>query len=73
MHDIINIMLCSLEELNKLRAAHMKEFQARFTREQQVILQEEMRVLTEKGLILLLLRPTAVQILLFAAEFDCVQ
>lgn len=38
-----------LEEVNKLRQANMKEFQARYTQEQQVILQEEMRVLSERG------------------------
>eukprot|EP01040_Poterioochromonas_malhamensis_P009840 gene9840-10684_t len=37
------------EELNKARMAHMKEFQAKFTREQQVLLQEEIRKRTEKG------------------------
>lgn len=37
------------EAVNKARAAHMKEFQARYTREQQAELQEKLKELTEKG------------------------
>jgi galactokinase/mevalonate kinase-like predicted kinase len=37
------------EQINKLRAAHMKEFQARYTKEQQIELQEEIRKRTERG------------------------
>jgi cation-transporting ATPase 13A1 len=37
------------DEINKLRVAHMKEFQAKFQKEQQIILQEEIRKRTEKG------------------------
>ena len=37
------------EELNKLRAAHMKDFQARYTKEQQLVLQEEIKARTERG------------------------
>lgn len=37
------------EALNKARTAHMKEFQARYTKEQQVVLQEEIRKRTEAG------------------------
>lgn len=37
------------EEINKLRIAHMKEFQAKFQKEQQIILQEEIRKRSEKG------------------------
>lgn len=36
-------------EFNAKRAAHMKEFQARYTKEQQALVQEEIKVLTEKG------------------------
>lgn len=37
------------EALNKLRTAHMKEFQAKYQREQQAVLQEEIRKRTERG------------------------
>lgn len=37
------------EALNKARTAHMKDFQARYQREQQAVLQEEIRKRTERG------------------------
>jgi cation-transporting ATPase 13A1 len=37
------------EETNKLRMAHMKEFQAKFTKEKQARLQEEIKRRTERG------------------------
>lgn len=37
------------EELNKKRIAHMKEFQAKYTKEQQAVLQEEIRRRSERG------------------------
>lgn len=37
------------DALNKARAAHMKEFQAKYQKEQQVVLQEEIRKRTEQG------------------------
>eukprot|EP00595_Chromulina_sp_UTEXLB2642_P002743 CAMPEP_0196764326 /NCGR_PEP_ID=MMETSP1095-20130614/5890_1 /TAXON_ID=96789 ORGANISM="Chromulina nebulosa, Strain UTEXLB2642" /NCGR_SAMPLE_ID=MMETSP1095 /ASSEMBLY_ACC=CAM_ASM_000446 /LENGTH=970 /DNA_ID=CAMNT_0042119611 /DNA_START=388 /DNA_END=3297 /DNA_ORIENTATION=+ len=36
-------------EINKKRALHMKEFQARFTKQQQIKLQDEIRQLSERG------------------------
>lgn len=51
--DALNAREKSLEkrgkEVNELRAAHMKEFQARVSKEQQAVMQEEIRKLTEKG------------------------
>ncbi len=37
------------DAFNKLRAAHMKEFQAKYTAEQQTILQQEIKKKTEAG------------------------
>jgi hypothetical protein len=37
------------EALNKARAAHMKEFQAKYQREQQILMQEEIKKCTERG------------------------
>eukprot|EP01038_Epipyxis_sp_PR26KG_P009128 gene9128-12312_t len=37
------------DELNRLRVAHMKEFQTRYTKEQQLLLQEQIKQRTERG------------------------
>lgn len=51
--DMLNARDAELQkriaEVNKLREAHMKSFQAKFMKEQQEKLQIEMRELTEKG------------------------